>query len=39
VTFVIDKAGVVRLAFNALLVSDDHVKKALAAVAAIASDA
>jgi len=35
VTFVIDKAGVVRLAFNALLVSDDHVKKALAAVAAV----
>jgi len=32
VTFVIDKAGVIRLVFSALLVSDDHVKKALAAV-------
>jgi peroxiredoxin Q/BCP len=39
VTFVIDKTGVIRLVFSALLVSDDHVKKALAAVAAIASDA
>ena len=37
VTFVIDKAGVVRLAFSALLVSDDHVKKALATVAELAS--
>jgi peroxiredoxin Q/BCP len=33
VTFVIDKAGVIRLVFSALLVSDDHVKKALAVVA------
>ena len=33
VTFVIDKDGVIRLVFSALLVSDDHVKKALAAVA------
>lgn len=37
VTFVIDKQGVVRLAFSALLVSDDHVKKALATVAELAS--
>lgn len=37
VTFVIDKAGVIRLVFSALLVSDDHVKKALAAVASLAS--
>lgn len=37
VTFVIDKAGVVRLVFSALLVSDDHVKKALATVASLAS--
>lgn len=37
VTFVIDKQGVVHLAFSALLVSDDHVKKALATVAELAS--
>lgn len=37
VTFVIDKAGVIRLVFSALLVSDDHVKKALATVAGLAS--
>jgi peroxiredoxin Q/BCP len=37
VTFVIDKAGVIRLAFSGLLVSDDHVKKALATVADLAS--
>ncbi|MFM8986800.1 MAG: peroxiredoxin [Planctomycetia bacterium] len=37
VTFVIDKAGVIRLVFSALLVSDDHVKKALAVVADLAS--
>lgn len=37
VTFVIDKAGIVRLAFSALLVSDDHVKKALATVAELAA--
>lgn len=37
VTFVIDKAAVIRLAFSALLVSDDHVKQALAAVAGLAS--
>lgn len=34
VTYVIDKAGTIRLAFSALLVSDDHVQKALAAVQA-----
>jgi len=32
VTYVIDRAGVVRLVFSALLASDDHVRKALAAV-------
>ena len=37
VTFVIDKAGVIRLVFSALLVSDDHVKQALAAVTDITS--
>jgi peroxiredoxin Q/BCP len=37
VTFVIDKQGVIRLVFSALLVSDDHVKKALATVADLAS--
>lgn len=37
VTFVIDKAGMIRLVFSALLVSDDHVKKALATVAGLAS--
>ncbi|MFM8292261.1 MAG: peroxiredoxin [Planctomycetia bacterium] len=37
VTFVIDQAGVIRLVFSALLVSDDHVKKALAVVADLAS--
>lgn len=37
VTFVIDKAGIIRLAFSALLVSDDHVSKALAAVAELAA--
>jgi peroxiredoxin Q/BCP len=36
VTFVIDKAGVIRLVFSALLVSDDHVKKALAAATELA---
>jgi peroxiredoxin len=29
---VIDRAGVVRLAYSALFASDDHVTKALAAV-------
>jgi peroxiredoxin Q/BCP len=33
VTFVIDKDGVIRLVFSALLASDDHVRKALDAVA------
>lgn len=33
VTFVIDKEGVIRLVFSALLASDDHVRKALDAVA------
>ncbi len=32
VTYVIDRQGVVRLVFSALLASDDHVRKALAAV-------
>ena len=32
VTYVIDRAGVVRLAYSALFASDDHVTKALAAV-------
>jgi len=32
VTYVIDREGIVRLVFSALLASDDHVRKALAAV-------
>jgi peroxiredoxin Q/BCP len=32
VTYVIDRQGVVRLVFSALLASDDHVRRALAAV-------
>ncbi|NDC62416.1 MAG: peroxiredoxin [Planctomycetia bacterium] len=32
VTFVIDREGVIRLVFSALLASDDHVRRALAAV-------
>lgn len=32
VTYVIDKQGIVRLVFSALFASDDHVRKALAAV-------
>jgi peroxiredoxin Q/BCP len=32
VTYVIDRQGVVRLVFSALFASDDHVRKALAAV-------
>lgn len=32
VTYVIDTAGVVRLVYNAMLASDDHVRQALAAV-------
>ena len=34
VTYVIDREGVVRLAYSALFASDDHVRKALAAVGA-----
>lgn len=33
VTYVIDRQGVIRMVFSGLLVSDDHVRKALAAVA------
>lgn len=32
VTYVIDRAGVVRLVYSALFASDEHVKRALAAV-------
>jgi peroxiredoxin Q/BCP len=32
VTYVIDKQGVIRLVFSALFASDEHVRKALAAV-------
>jgi len=35
VTYVIDREGIVRLVFSAQLASQDHVTKALAAVAAI----
>lgn len=36
VTYVIDKAGVIRLIFSALFASDEHVKQALAALGAAA---
>ena len=36
-TFVLDRAGVVRLAFSSLLSSDAHVDKALAVVRQLAS--
>jgi peroxiredoxin Q/BCP len=34
VTYVIDRAGIVRLAFSALFASDEHVRQALAAIEA-----
>ena len=34
VTYVIDREGVVRLAYSALFASDEHVRKALDAVGA-----
>ena len=37
VTYVVDRQGIVRLVFNAQLVADDHVRRALEAVRGLAA--